>query len=77
MEDRGNEEMFVKEYKPLGIRGMNLFLSSPRDNFSLLLDIERGRGRNINAREKHQFVASCMCPDQGSYLPGLGIKPAT
>ena len=26
---------------------------------------ERGKERNINVREKHQFVASCMHPDWG------------
>ena len=43
---------------------------------------EKERERNINVRENHQLVASCMRPDQGwnlqpSYVPWPGIKPAT
>ena len=46
--------------------------------FSLLLEREEGREGRIHARQKHPLVASCMCWDhRGSYVPGLGIKPAT
>ena len=43
---------------------------------------ERVRERDIDVREKHQMVASCMCPDQGSnpqprYVLQLGIELAT
>ena len=52
------------------------FFSSPEGIFSLLLEREEGREereRNIDVREKHQLVASCMCPDQGQYMPQMGI----
>ena len=39
------------------------FLSSPEDIFSLLLEREEGRERNIGVREMHQLVASHMHPE--------------
>ena len=47
--------------------GFILFLYSPKD---MLTDFrERGRERemerNIDVREKHQSLASCMCSDWG------------
>ena len=43
---------------------------------------ERVRERDIDVREKHQMVASCMCPDQGSnpqprYVSRPGLEPTT
>ena len=58
-----------------------IFLSSPEDISSLLLETEggseEGRERNTDVREKHLLVASHMCPGQELYVSGLGIKPAT
>ena len=36
-----------------------------------------GRKKNIDVKEKHWLFASCMPPDQVSYVPGPGIEPAT
>ena len=59
------------------------FLSLHKDIFSLLLEREEaGRERNVDVREKHQFVVSCICPYQGSnlqtrHVPWLGTEPTT
>ena len=60
-------------------------LSSPEENFSLLLEgVEgvRGRKENINVRKKHWLLASHLCSNRGSnpqprYASWPGIKPAT
>ena len=44
---------------------MCFFKSSPEDTFSLLLETEKGRERNIDVREKHRLVASHLLPDWG------------
>ena len=56
------------------------FKSLPEDIFKFRG--ERQRKRNIDVKEKHRSVASCMPSDQGSnsqprYVPGPGIEPAT
>ena len=48
------------------------FYPHPKTFFSLLLEREEGRERNIDLREKHALVASCTRPDQG-----LEPKPTT
>ena len=64
-----------------------IFLSSPMDIFSLLLEREEGGERNIDAREKHRLVVPtpglgigdrthnlCMCPGQESNLQPFGYR---
>ena len=67
--------------------GMPFFLIPTQELFfSLLLEREKGRERNFNAKEKHKLVASQYsqtrdptCPNQGSQvpMPGQGIGPTT
>ena len=44
---------------------------SPKDNFSLLLEREEGRVRNIDAREKHQLSFLWMRQNQGVTRLGM------
>ena len=37
---------------------------------------ERQREKNIDVREKHQLVASCVCPDWGSNLQPFHVSAA-
>ena len=45
-------------------------------------EVEREKERNIDGKEKHQLVASLMCPDWGlnpqpRHVPWPGLKPMT
>ena len=52
----------------------------PRIFFHCFLEREEGREerkeRNIEVRQKHQLVASCMSLDGELYAPGPGIELA-
>ena len=59
---------------------ISIFLSLPKDIFSLLLEreekVEEGRERNIDAREA-LIVCLLYVPRLGLYVPGPGIEPTT
>ena len=41
-----------------------IILVSHQGHFLLLLERKKGRGRNIDTREKRRLVASHLCPEQ-------------
>ena len=64
--------LFIVEYQHKGLFFFFfLFFILSRGHFSLLLEQEEGRERNIDAREKYLPVASCEYLDWGSYA-GVG-----